>query len=825
MMKRSKCLAAVLTVMCCGLLTFGGKGYAEADQEKPYTVDLRDGYYHVPEDFPCDPDTFSGDQRLDVDGDGSEDVLFRFRILNAGDPYQWDIVPLPGGSVSGKIGYTMPVPFVSLTGTRYHVLEFLFPESPVADTYPVTVSGGYAKDADDTKITEAAPGQRIYIYADAVDGGYVKDWKAEGLSRFSEDYPMDGYFRVAVTMPAHALNLSPLIAAQTPKTYGHDSVLEYGDGFTWLSEAAGKDLQAFQKNDLDGDGYADIYLSAQYSSYSLVILNYNSFCGAYTLPGKTSGPYGPITVDFPKHQYPFEVDLSGGSAPAYQYEFYNDLANCFSWCTEIYGMAGDPNRLDFDRNGTADCLLSETEDEFGHKRMYLFILSTYSLGDVYTLPKADHPEFIPFTFVLNGQGINPMVDENEDPTVYRLDFTLSADGTRWECEIPEGVRWLCYSDIEKQYEAFDAHLEGNKIVIRAKNIYRDDFILEASQFYLLTPGVLNGKTYEKAEVHFGDSLVFYPITKNAGLATNKFGCGDLSAAYGGQKVDLSLRVLVTDGYIVTEYKSDDVVLPAKPDEFNQISFIMPAHPVNIEAVIEPYTDPDEFTFTVGSYVRKERAGSQFGSSRPRDLPNDGTYEWWNTSDVDLTETYKRKGIGMVTMPHNDVVVTIEKKPYEPLSVTLYPGRNELSDRYAVACITESLGEVGDVTSYEADLDGDGTIDIVCYPATNQIKVSEGFRSEEPVVLTAANYGPYCPITITFKEQAEEPVPIANEPENVTSPSADKGKDQDKDGFPILYVIIPAIILIGAIVTAALIYTRKMRLAGTEEADETEEKEE
>ena len=78
MMKRSKCLAAVLTVMCCGLLTFGGKGYAEADQEKPYTVDLRDGYYHVPEDFPCDPDTFSGDQRLDVDGDGSEDVLFRF---------------------------------------------------------------------------------------------------------------------------------------------------------------------------------------------------------------------------------------------------------------------------------------------------------------------------------------------------------------------------------------------------------------------------------------------------------------------------------------------------------------------------------------------------------------------------------------------------------------------------------------------------------------------------------------------------------------------------------------------------------------------------
>ncbi|MBR5666176.1 MAG: hypothetical protein IKW95_00640 [Lachnospiraceae bacterium] len=150
-------------------------------------------------------------ERIDLDGDGSMDISCFIvdsseygAIKDAGLPHHVYYIPLPTSSIKGKYTY------YEGKSSPYWPYEFVFPQKPAEKLYPITVEGGHAEDIQGRTITEAAPGERIRIVYDGVQGeiaGFTASPSYENLYRKWTSTPQ---LRKEVDMPACALSYKAL---------------------------------------------------------------------------------------------------------------------------------------------------------------------------------------------------------------------------------------------------------------------------------------------------------------------------------------------------------------------------------------------------------------------------------------------------------------------------------------------------------------------------------------------------------------------------------------------------------------------------------------
>jgi len=592
-------LAAVIWCVAIGpAKTTAGDG-----GQKPYTVDLTKGYHRFNQELYCDPDSYGHDWFLDLDGDGTDDVMFKFEIWShqAGDPYTAYAIPVPGCSVKGTVSYSWPADTVADLAERYPILQFVFPEREIKETYAITIEGGTVKDQNGEIIHSAAPGQRVQIVPDVkvMKGKYVSSWKENSNPAFAADFVTDAN-RTVLTyaefiMPAADISLMPVTAAQTPKTFVIDMSGNTDDLF-WLDcpnalqicQAAGLGWEDWDVNfyipdaiDADGDGWTDLCIYPLWSGNYLAPANYRS-ATEFVLSGANSSPYSPITIRFADgNKYPFEADLSDGWAPGRnEYFDYSGRSATLEWLKRVYGTGENPNLLDFDRDGNPDCYFGRGKDcgVYLDEAPCIYILDTYSLGDVYTLPKEDDPDFIPLTFTLRGKGVH---------SIFQKPYIIDLSSQKWKIpeNASEAIDELLAND--KMFRSW-AERKGGELVFRGMmgRSPEDSEIVINTEKPLTIDGVPYNRITlvlpERHEITVTDNG--YAFDLNSDLSTPIF------SALSGDRVRVCIPYDGTpSGYCVSEWICQEGPVEVISNFAGEYDFIMPNHPVTFSPVLVKQT--------------------------------------------------------------------------------------------------------------------------------------------------------------------------------------------------------------------------------------------
>lgn len=408
---------AFAAVLACVAFAGGRIACAEDDgnpEPADYVIDLTKGYYYFSiEDEPnteylvfCQFENIPGwlgvdrslktdnddSIKLDLDKDGTYDVLFRNNYnqeYGAGDVIA---VPIAGGSIKDKIT-------LNGSGTSpIRSVTFILNNASIKQEYKIKISGGHARSytydaAEDRwdwkEVTSAEPGTPMTICLDdnmIKKGQYVKEWS-------SPDYPFPKrkpYMVIgAFVMPAHDVTVSPVIEKQTPLTIN----LTRGDYGKWY------EFEQYEENgcffevtgitgdiatiDLNGDGIEDIYLSPNKSSNMICALPVHSISKDITFNNPTDGKYWPITIHFPEPAY--TLDLSSGMVACCNYGSGDTLIK-LKENFKPFEMSGKDGYYDFDGNGQPDIRIMNWVDS---EEESIVVLDTYSLGTSYVIPAAE----------------------------------------------------------------------------------------------------------------------------------------------------------------------------------------------------------------------------------------------------------------------------------------------------------------------------------------------------------------------------------------------------------------------------------------------------
>ena len=454
-------MVAAFVLLSC-FLAYSKAAQAEEpewSERKDYVIDLTKGYHYIDSANPAGDDlneeyrafcswerlpqwlnitcSTDGDddvnvsRKLDLDKDGTFDVLFRYiqnREYGMGDTV---VVPIAGGSIKDRITLTGTAdsPFLSVT--------FILNNSKIKEEYRIKVTGGragaYMEDPATgewawKEIKTAAPGTPLSIQADdnAVQKGrYIKEWSSADF-KFPKRAP--NVIIGAFVMPAHDLTVSPVIEAQKPLkiTLGRGKlgegmsewrVLDQWDESSAFYQSAGRH-DSGECIDLDGDGTEDIYLSPWKSTTAICPLPIHSINGEYTLKGKNDQPYWPITLVFPEKAYTF--DLSEGLIAGYYGS--GKTIQLLKANLKEFEIAERPGFYDIDRNGEPDIRIStyEPKDDTdrGINQPELVVLETYSLGESYVIPASKDGFQKPVTLV-----------QKHKPEYYAVSIEVTGGGT------------------------------------------------------------------------------------------------------------------------------------------------------------------------------------------------------------------------------------------------------------------------------------------------------------------------------------------------------------------------------------------------------------
>jgi hypothetical protein len=593
----------VAAVICCAVYGSVKPAAAGDGGQKPYTVDLTKGYHRFDQELYCDPDSYGHDWFLDLDGDGTDDVMFTFDIVShqAGDPFTAYAIPVPGCSVKGTVSYTWPADASADFTERYPSLRFVFPEREIKETYTVTIEGGTAKDINGGVIHSAVPGQKVQIVPDVkiMKGKYVSSWKEKSNPAFAADFVTDANRSslpyAEFIMPASDIVLTPVTAAQTPKTFVIDMSGNTDDIF-WLDcpnalqicQAAGLGWEDWDVNfyipdavDADGDGWTDLNICPLWSGNYLAPANYRS-ATEFVLSGANSSPYSPITIRFADgNKYPFEADLSDGWTPGRnEYYDYHGQSATLEWLKRVYGSKENPNLLDFDRDGNPDCYFGRGKDcgVYMDESPCIYILETYSLGDVYTLPKEDDPDFIPFTFTLRGKGVH---------SIFQMPFIIDLSNQKWKIpeNASEAVDTLLATD---DTLCFWAERKGDELVFRGMigQLPENPEIMISPE----KPVTIDGLPYTRITLVLPERYKI-TVTGNGYAFDLK---SDLStpiySAMSGDRVRVCIPYDGTPGgYFVSEWTCQEGPVEVIRNSAGEYDFIMPNHPVTFSPVFVKQT--------------------------------------------------------------------------------------------------------------------------------------------------------------------------------------------------------------------------------------------
>lgn len=808
---------------------------ANADYSWPMEEYQREVFYSL--DHAVNGDTGAGvdlTYEADVDKDGTIDI-----VVNAYDwpdsegmPGRVFIIPTAGGSIRGTYSLKVPQSTDAYYGNKFDTIQFIFPDEPIQKEYKISAESGKVTDQNGREITTAAPGSWIRVNAVPTEGKYVAFWKSDLIGEFStfdRDY---SYWStcVAICMPAADVSLSALLLEQKPLTFDlTEGFCRIDEGYNdaglydlWIGGRLGV-IESGTKLDIDGDGTEDVicYVIHGGEIYGACVdedlpartffipLPTASIHGTYTTKGTSTSAFWPYTFTFPagtvKNSY--KITVEGGHAE-------NEAGR-----TITEAAPGEKIRIVCDKKTG-----SSTFPDFKASPAYEDLEPAYRgtercAREEVMMPACD----ITYTEV----GIP------EEGGTYVMQFEM-IQGGRYEHKISEEERAI-WSDeypirimpFYKEYELYDIVVESDRVLLESFSEVRYEGPKPA-QLYFLEPVVIGNKTYDAFEVQFGTPVVFYPINSDVCNVYTSFGCEPLKGAYEGQELlvfpkDDSFKLYAPDVHM---------------DEFWGTSglyyhFLMPAHEVTIQSV------SDKYRITV---VNGE-AGYQFYEPivaaypgewiivYPPYTPREDGYYYtgmWESDDVRVDD-YK-EGAASFIMPDHDVTVTAEIKKQEPVTVDLRTGSAQV-DWEVCSCLLEASGDQRN--GVFIDLNGDRTDDIIIDWNTCTIKTLEAYSCGEKLELTGRTMGMYYPVTVLYdpetankaaeitpdEKQASDPDEDSEKDKDKASDSANdtekadskKNKEKDSDGFNLLYVIIPAAVLLcGGIVTWVVLKKKKAK---------------
>ena len=455
---------------------------------------------------------------LDLDGDGSWDLMLNRDELDK-TYYGVVAVPLAGCNINGD--YKVPVKGTKTIGT----VIFRFGKNPGKKTYSISISKGTVVDPGGHPVTSAAPGDKLYLTANAMKGTYVESWKSDD-GRVYERFQGGDPSKVFFIMPRANVNLTAKIEVQTPlridmtKGYcelGTDEINPYGvifgdlDGYMTVYYN-----YSMEKIRLDYDMSEDVVIGYKLSkdfhgrdrvAAFFVPLGETKIRGEYKYDNMTSGMYWPYTFVYDSWEIlrAYKINVQDG------YALDADLNR------EIR-EASPGTRIRIIYNGGNKKAFAGFRDTEGVWN------STY--GDCVAVMPARDITFVP---------------AEKPAESFRLDFKLNGD--RWEWEIPgaEQGAWAVeweprLSTFLKEYEDFHAAVTDGKIVMNAKD---DSGAKEPDPTQLLFSGeiIRDEVKYDSFECHFDDDKVFYPITIDMGCeAVSWEKRNPIKGAYEGQTI-------------------------------------------------------------------------------------------------------------------------------------------------------------------------------------------------------------------------------------------------------------------------------------------------
>lgn len=256
------------------------------------------------------------DKGIDLDGDGTKDVVIAWYSGDSGHYYGTFLYPKEGGSVHGTIQLKE-----EKNNLPYWPITLDFGNEPVRSSYKITVIGGRAYIGEET-IYEAAPGTRFYLEYETNETEYLKRWTLDGIG---DAFGVADWF----AMPARDVTVRPLTGKKEPLlvdlTDGAAVIREFDASYSiWETLNNGHQYidDIDEGWDVDGDGTPDITSGSWYPRVYGESVGYYSLLprcsatGDITLKGLNAWPYYPITLRFgnPQTRDTYKITVTGGHA-------------------------------------------------------------------------------------------------------------------------------------------------------------------------------------------------------------------------------------------------------------------------------------------------------------------------------------------------------------------------------------------------------------------------------------------------------------------------------------------------------------------------------
>ena len=570
----------------------------QIEKQTPVTIDFSNGIYSVSriseeinygiEDFLRDlfctvrvtgdgynPGDGSYDPywTADCDRDGTAD--FVLRVLNPDTDYE---------SVEGHFLYgpafLVPLSNSNLSGD-FIQKEVFGPVGPVTfrfgnegrkAEYSIRVQNGHAVNAKGETVTSAAPGTRIYLVADSLNGKYVDAWEDAvcghldriGQSRCFQD-------RISFVMPRSDISWQSVLKDQFPiridLTNGYwisdrpwfEGHNPYNYRLFTRKEFSNADYE-LGRTDLDGDGTYDIaagyrddglnYIFWRADSFFVIPLSTSSIKGEYVWNKANGGTYGPYTICFPTEtKVKYAVTVNGGHAEDANHRVITEAAP-----GEVVTVKADNGRYCSGATGSPEYYKLQTLDD---SRSAIFVMPAHDI--TYTLGGSE-----------NG-------DDRTDE--FTIEFFPDENGTRWIYPVSAEERQA----IQKEWNAITATYGKFGISLDDGYLGMDIVCLEETE---------ESKKYvwpKKADI----GAIHFTFRKDAVVAVGGVVSSDSSYPRGITSGNQGEWLMITkddelyrrnDGFYFVEYVSDnDVWFECWGDKETSpyYHFKMPGHAVTV----------------------------------------------------------------------------------------------------------------------------------------------------------------------------------------------------------------------------------------------------
>ncbi|MBO4696695.1 MAG: hypothetical protein J5643_05330 [Lachnospiraceae bacterium] len=648
-MKRSKKVTALLITVLAVLVTaFAGKkahAGGQSDQADNIVIDLSGGYWEQTEgdfmarlglkdgaalaDFLCKR---TGAERKDTARqayiDWDKDGTWDFTIFTGDTEYAYYgtvIVPTSECSVSGDLTVERAV------GDSFLTMTFRFGTNPGRAKFNITAENCRIVDSAGYTVTSAAPGERLFLIADKMEGRYVKSW-TDGSGREYRRFICADPERVMVIMPCADIELKAAVEEQTPLR------VDLTEGFWEIGEPLVDPNTILVGNRLFSQetkynnfftsrftvqtGGGDICFGYKYR-HNYDLINQQSRTAAFFIPAANlkmtgeyelrdlnSGAYWPIIFIFPDSpvQETYKILVENGTA------FDNKIGK------EVTEAApGTVLRIQY----------NERTDGYSDKdHTWDYSDISNSDWDFIVMPAHD------IWFMPASQLDKQTVLERNDSDVYKLNFKLN--GSRYECPVPESdtEAWALYfpeylGTFANEYERFGIKYENGLFIMNAKDdrgLYGPDPV----QGYFEDDLGFGENTYCAIEFRFGEPVTLYPISE--GNVVSLYGRIPLRATYAGQEV-----------LILADEKADYVLInDVKYIPVNGIvEYAAPKGPIT---VIEHFEEEDVPTVTPEPTDTPTVTPEYTPSPIPTAVPDQP-----GTADAAEKKTGLKKGVDAVTI--------------------------------------------------------------------------------------------------------------------------------------------------------------------------------